>query len=674
MSQGQCPQCGAPVDFRPGAGQVKVCEHCRAVVVRGKVSLETMGQVAQLVDTEPPIKVGLFGTHQNVGFRIVGRVQKSHGTGVWDEWALAFDDGRTGWLAESEGEWKLTFPIEGAQVGTFDAIDAGTAFSVKDQRFVVEEKGLATTVSAQGQLPGFAPEGPYIDATGRAGLFCTIDYGGETPEVFIGSLLPLSELGFSRSDLEPQPRKESLKGATCTQCRGPLDLKAPDQTKRVACPYCGALLDVRHGELAFLQLLEQPKVKPALPLGAEGTLGGTKWTVLAFLVRSCVVEGNRYPWEEYLLFNREQGFRWVMRSNEHWTFLTPIPAGEVVLQPRGARYTGRPIPRLQPEKVAPNPKTPPPNYELFQSVNVTTDVVQGECYWEVEVGEQAWAAEYIAPPCSLNLDRTANEVTFTFGEIIDATLLQTAFGLKAALLPPRGTAPASKNPWKARAKDGFVWAGIWSAALVVLGLVFGVMSEHGRYLRQTFDVVPGEAPGSPEAQRFSEPFEIPKATPLTVGFDTFALDQRWVAGQVDLVHEETGEVISVQLEVSHYSGYDDGESWSEGSLSDTKTTDEVPAGRYVARLTPSWDAALPPTTPLTVTVDAEGGGSGFCCMVLFLVLLFVPPIFSTIRSSAFETARWEESVRQMPSFREGPVKSRRQPIALDEDDDEEDDA
>ncbi len=114
MKVGQCPSCGAPVDFPLGTGKVKVCEHCNTVVLRGEARLEDHGRVAQLADTDSPLKVGLQGRYAQASFTIAGRLQKDWGQGAWDEWFLSFEDGRTGWLSESEGAWHLMFPIPGA--------------------------------------------------------------------------------------------------------------------------------------------------------------------------------------------------------------------------------------------------------------------------------------------------------------------------------------------------------------------------------------------------------------------------------------------------------------------------------------------------------------------------------------------------------------------------------
>jgi hypothetical protein len=112
MRVGNGPSCRAPVEFRPGACQIKVCEYWHTVVLRGEFNLESLGKVADLVDTQSPLKLRLAGRYSGNAFTIVGRIRKSHGPGTWDEWCPSFDDGRTAWLSESEGEWNLMFQLE----------------------------------------------------------------------------------------------------------------------------------------------------------------------------------------------------------------------------------------------------------------------------------------------------------------------------------------------------------------------------------------------------------------------------------------------------------------------------------------------------------------------------------------------------------------------------------
>ena len=634
MKVGDCPSCRAPVEFRPGAGQVKVCEFCRTVVFRGEANLESLGKVVELLDTESPLKLGLSGRYSGTPFTIAGRVQKSNPTGVWDEWYLEFEDERQAWLAESEGEWKLLFPLTNVAAPEVSSLEVLGTFALREKTFVVEERNQAETVAAEGQLPDFNRNHAYVDATGPKGVFCTLDEAAGSTEAFVGSFVTLKAMGFDPSELEPTPRRAALRQARCTQCNGPLDLKAPDATKRVACPYCGALLEVRGGALSFLEMLEKPPFEPRVPLGATGKLhdptldkptgDAPEWTCLAFLVRSCEVEGTRYPWDEYLLWNRVEGFRWLMHSTGHWTWLTPIAAGEVAFSHHLAKYGAD-------------------GFRQYQEVFAGTDYVAGECYWQVTAGERATAREYVAPPKSINVDETATEATCTLGVMIEGELVAKTFGLKTKLNPAVGLAPAQLNPFSKKASEAWTFAALWAGVLLLLVMAFAALGSTETYFSGNFSIPRGVAPGSPEAQRFSDPFEVKKSVPLDLKVNAPSLSNNWLGVSIDLVNEKTNEVIAVYAEPSYYSGTTDGESWSEGSSDQSKSVDVVEAGTYVLRTTPSFEATR--ETDYTVTVSADDGAGVACPLFIFILLLLVP-LFYTLRANAFETTKWNDAVFQ----------------------------
>lgn len=581
------------------------------------------GTALPIVDTDSPLSIGLDGRHAGAAFRIVGRLQKHQGAAPWDEWYLAFDDGREAWLAESEGEWNLMFPAGRDTSFKLGSLRPCTTLRIRDREFTVEEVGEATMLTAQGQLPAELDPGAghaFVDVTGKKGVFATLDFGrsNDVADIYVGSRVQLGDLQFDKDALAPRVHRIQLQQARCTQCNGPLELKAPDQTRRVACPFCGALLDVSAGKLAFLQQLNKPDRPPTVPLGAKGKLFGVEWTCIAFLVRSCRVEGQRYPWEEHLLFNKERGFRWLMMQNGHWNFLAPIAAGDVT------NVGGHLIHDKQ-------------RYRLFQQVTATTEAVQGECYWAVEPGEVATATEWVSPPLSINRDLTQNEVTYTFSEYVEPQLIKDAFKLKA--VPYRhGVSPSQPNPHAVKSRNGLKWAAIYASAIFVLYFIFAVLSAHKLVWSGTVEVPPGAMSATPEAMKFSEPFDIPSSGNLEVTVRASPLSNDWAGLEIDFINEETGEVIGSYQEVSYYFGSDSDGSWSEGSDSDTEHLSSVDKGRYVMRFVPSFGATRP-----TYTVNVRSDTPRFLWVLLAWLALFTWPILRAIQSSSFESARWSES-------------------------------
>ena len=625
MTQGNCPSCGAPVEFTAGTALVVVCGHCQTVVARQGKHLEAHGRIGAIVDTDSPLQLNVEGRIGRDGYRLVGHLQKDHGAGPWDEWYVEFDDGRTGWLSESEGAFHLLLASGTAPDLSPEDFEPGQRFSLQGHRLVVEEIGHGHVVAAAGQLPSDVDptvDSRYVDATGPGGVFVTLDFGDGTsaPEVYVGKQLKLTELGISPDQLRPKVKKVALQQARCTQCNGPLELRAPDRTKRVACPYCGALLDASRGKLAFLQLLEKPDHPPLIPLGAKGKLRDAEWVCIGFLVRSCTVEGIRYPWEEYLLFNRQRGFIWLMQSNGHWTVLEPLPAGDVAVAPGVAAHLDN------------------RRYRAFQSVTAVTETVLGEFYWEVEAGESAEAEEYVAPPFSVNVDRTENEVSYTLGEYLAPAVIKEAFNLQEPLPTPHGIAPSQPNPHSSTAT--WTWTGIWAVALLFVFLVVSVMADKRTVMVQEVRLEPDAQSGTPTAMHFSEPFEIRKRGNVQA-IVAAPVSNSWLGVQGDLVNEQTGEAVSFYDEVSYYSGSDSDGSWSEGSRSETEYLSAVAPGRYVLRTTAFFDGRPPMGQSYRVTLVSDTPrGTWFCCA---MVLLLIGPALAFFRSSSFESARWAES-------------------------------
>src|SRR5262249_29613806 len=146
-----------------------------------------------------------------------------------------------------------------------------------------------------------------------------------------GREVTLADLGLAGAVApDREARRVSATQLNCTQCGGPLELRAPDQSLRVTCPNCGALLDVSQGRLQFMQALAPGKFVPIIPIGSTGELERAKQMVIGATVRSVEFEGIRYYWEEYLLYNFQLGFRWLVRSDDNWSYVQAVPAGDVL--------------------------------------------------------------------------------------------------------------------------------------------------------------------------------------------------------------------------------------------------------------------------------------------------------------------------------------------------------
>jgi hypothetical protein len=104
-----CPQCGAPVPFPSSIAVFAVCAHCQSMVVLRESGIERFGEMAALPPDLSPLQCGARGVWQGVAFELMGRVRVEWDGGSWTEWWAEFADHRSGWIAETQGFFTISF-------------------------------------------------------------------------------------------------------------------------------------------------------------------------------------------------------------------------------------------------------------------------------------------------------------------------------------------------------------------------------------------------------------------------------------------------------------------------------------------------------------------------------------------------------------------------------------
>ena len=632
--QANCPSCGGQIEFKAGSTIVVVCPYCRSAVARTDRGLEDIGKVAEIADSESPLKLGLKGAYKDTIFELTGRAQLRHELGgYWDEWYATFSNGWVGWLAEAQGRFYMTFyqPLPaGVSLPTFDGLQLGQTIPEipGPTPFMIQERGHGTSVAADGEIPYRLSPGEqfaYADLAGKNNAFATIDYSIDPPWVFVGSMVTLDEIGLGDAKpVEREARRVSTAGMGCPNCGGPLTLNAPDKAERVTCPNCDSLLDVNQGNLTYFKALTPPPNAPEFvaPIGAEGTFpGDVKFKIIGAVVRSVTVDGIQYFWHEYLLYNPMVGFRWLVHSDNHWNFVEPVNPADV--EQLGIIGTGA--------TVSYNGRT----FKIFQDAPAVVEYVKGEFYWRVEQGETVRATDYVSPPIMLSREESNNEINWSAGTYMTNDEIEKIFGI-SGLPRPWGVAP--NQPFTGR----FYYT--WGALPLLLLLVVAIFSIPLTGLTKTAlsqEIVLPPMTNATTAQAvFSQPFDIRANgnVRITAGAQ---VDNSWADLDVDLINDQSQEVESVNVPVEYYSGVDDGESWTEGDKSTDATLSSLPAGKYTLKIEGTWQNWQ---TQMPVSVKVEQNvnrGVNFCCA--FIVLLIVP-VLGFFRRFTFESSRWKDSM------------------------------
>ncbi len=416
------------------------------------------------------------------------------------------------------------------------------------------------------------------------------------------------------------PPKPQVKALNCPQCGAAIVLRSMGNAQTVVCASCHSILDAKDPKLQILQKFQviTGEVPPLIPLGTRGKLRGSDYEVIGFQRRSITVEGIRYDWHEYVLFNPYKPTRYLTEYQGHWNDIS-VCKELPVIRFTTANYLGE-------------------TYKHFQTADATTNYVLGEFPWQVRVGEHAAVTDYVKPPRVLSSEKTANEVTWSIGEYMYGADIWKALNLPGHAPEAVGVYENQPSPVSENVKG--IWSAFLALSLLLLVLLagFDLASSKTTVFDSSYRLNPGEPKG--EASFVTNVFDLDGRT-SNVQVNTSAnVDNSWIYLNYALISQDTGRAWDFGREVSYYHGYDSDGSWTEGSRKDSVVIPSVPSGHYYLRIEPEVDPKHPPLV-YTVLVKRDVDVPGLFG-VAFLALL-IPAIAITWRSLSFERARWAES-------------------------------
>jgi hypothetical protein len=176
--------------------------------------------------------------------------------------------------------------------------------------------------------------------------------------------------------------------------------------------------------------LQDEPVQPLIALGSVGQLQGVAWQVVGFQHRMGTDPSDpdeQFGWEEYLLYNQQRGFIFLVDSTDGWSVVKPATGAPVVsANGQSASYLGT-------------------KYQLKESYDAETTYALGEFYWQVTRGQRTANRDFASGANILSMEQSASEVVWSVGSQIDSDKVAAAFKLdgKKDLLKRSDAGPVS---------------------------------------------------------------------------------------------------------------------------------------------------------------------------------------------------------------------------------------
>jgi Domain of unknown function (DUF4178) len=310
----------------------------------------------------------------------------------------------------------------------------------------------------------------------------------------VGRSVNLADLAMTGlSDIAE--KKIKARSIECPSCGKSLNVKL-STTQSIVCHQCHAVVDLSQGVGGDLQHYAQANgMEPQIALGRVGNLalGDSKdlsikpiqWMVVGYVERCEVAtsaDDEQVFWREYLLYNRIEGFLFLVDAQDGWSWTRPV--------------TG------VPESAGDSLKFEGATYRKLYTYEGKVTYVLGEFYWQLRRDETTLNTDYegTGPHFDRRLNREqtsgsgTQEITWSGGRTLSADAVMKAFKLGD---DQRLALERDATPTMASSSLLFKVL-LWAVIIIVVLMVFRCGSGSGNDCSNQLDTY-GEA--SQEYQR-----------------------------------------------------------------------------------------------------------------------------------------------------------------------------
>jgi hypothetical protein len=455
-----------------------VCSYCKSTLVREGDMLRRIGQSAAFFSDHSPLALGARGKHGGRPFTLLGRVQMVYTTpgddidGRWSEWHALFDDGESAWLSEDNGAYVLSTawaPAKGLGVPTDLGMDlrvsAGESLVLGGQPWVVGSVVMARVQAAEGELafkPDFKNAFKLLELRNTRDEVLSVDTSEQPPRLYLGRAVALEALGLSGlADLgQPSEGQVKAQGIECPSCGASTEPRL-SESRSVTCASCKSVIDISQGlGKDFKHFTQENGQEPLIPLGrtgrlkVDGQLGD--WQVVGYQERVEVPsdpqgDAEQTFWREYLLYNRQRGFAFLVDAEDGWSVVRPVTG---VPASKAGRLLYRGV-----------------SYKQRFTYPAKTTYVLGEFYWPVRKDQRSINSDYVGQGDSselrLNREQSGQEVTWSLGQTLKDTDVIQAFGLVDL---PEGRFKRDAHVWSSSLTQDvtWLWVVMWCALILAI--------------------------------------------------------------------------------------------------------------------------------------------------------------------------------------------------------------
>jgi hypothetical protein len=616
-----CPFCKLHQTFSSNLIDEFVCPNCH-VGLRPNIDYEQIAPTSYKVmpQDDSTVTIGCKITFKNDTFVVIGKIRYQLNTTIILRWVLVNKDGLLNYLFEFINGYALVYKnLIAPEKQAIKNIKPTKKLSLSPYNSPFQVKAIYQNFSTviTGEIPLASIDFETfqgIELSNENNEFAFIQSSfDKTLTLYTGNFIAFDELLITSSEKE----NKEVVNIACSACKTPIINNLKGKVFSLVCSKCNSIFTFDKYQILTPKSKFKKPTNTDIPIESKGEIEGVNYTVIGILLKR--EEGTSYTWKEYNLRTDSGKIYTLSEFNGHYNLMEEIEYFDDT-------NTANSILNY-------NYKT----YHLFNKYKIDLVSAEGAFAYEIINESPSKVSEFIAPPYIFIFERNKNEARFHYGRYILPKQIENAF--KLAFIPEQIGTGATQTMFLGI--NYSIFTKICFAFLILLFVIqifFAQTSTARRVYQEAFQQI---NMNDSNKVLVSSNFVITNA-PTSLQFDLVSnVDNDWFGVTIELINNNTGDRFEVNKSIEFYNGIDGGESWSEGSKSESVFMSQVPAGTYHLNLYPEWGSANKETNNFEIWVyeDVTMWSNFWVILIVTAILVLI----QYIRFRIFEGKRWMES-------------------------------
>lgn len=572
-------------------------------------------------------KRGQKGNYRGKAFEIIGRVNVWSEDSILNYWTLLFEDSATLLLEEGYGNYALLHREgeSGANITTKQKYPPNARISLgKHVALNVDINAKVIYIDVEGQTTVWTIDPDNI-------LNCSSIYNTKlyeiwndekSQDVFLVTGVEFEDLNIAGAiDEELQFTKENI--ASCERCSNTFPVAYFPYVQTAACPKCTNIsaFDIQNRKWDYV-FSNKTSIKQSeeeeLPIGTKVILLGDTFEIIGKAYKR---NQQDYNWLEYHLYNAFEGsFAYLSESEGHFILLYELfdPPNFTENYNDDVRFFNRKF----------------RHYDGYLATIVSIEGNLVGAYGNPQA--QVKAHDYVAAPYMLSLELGADNANYWhFGEYVPKGEMQQAFKQAQKKRPVRKGYGAARPANKMSLSAILLVTAVM--AIIYLGIQVWMEGQNESYVIAQSDYMVDTA----TRQITVDDIQIKENRTNIDIASVAAVNNDWLVLNYTLVNKNTGREVNGGQEIAYYQGYEDGESWSEGSQQNGYQFSGVDKGQYklVAEVEHNPER-INESVPLTLKLSTTGQLGKNFWFPFFLLIGWA--LFAIVKYFAVESYRFSQ--------------------------------